>query len=107
MSKATTTGEEPDSSAATEIIVSLDRIAHEKRLGNLIEVAKVIGLDRVDTDGHRRQLIDAFRSFEGVLFQIQLVDDQEPLRRALHDANPEFTPEQIDQLVKDRLGGLR
>lgn len=107
MGKTTTTGEEPDSSAAAELIVSLDRIAHEKRLGNLIEVAKVIGLDRIDSDGHRRQLIEAFRGFEGVLFQIQLVDEQEPLRRALHDAHPDFTPEQINQLVSDRLGGLR
>lgn len=107
MSKTTATGEEPSFGAAAEIIVSLERLAHEKRLGTLVEVAKLIGLERIDGEHHRTQLIEAFRSFEGVLFQVQIVDDQEPLRMALRDANPEFTSAQIDEIVQERLGGIR
>lgn len=107
MGKTTLTGEDPNAGSAAEIILALDKLAHERRLATIVEVGKGLGVHRVETDTQRRMLSDAMRGFEGVLLQMQLDDDQEPLRRAYVDANPDFTPDEIEQLVRERLGGQR
>lgn len=104
MSKATASAEDPGHG---ELVCALERLAHERRLATLVEVAKVAGLTKVDTTAQRRDLIALFRSFEDALLEIDLDHESKLLRRALHDANPDFTPDRIDQLVHERLDGIR
>lgn len=89
---------------AGEVIAVLDKLVREKRLGTLVEVAKVVGLDEVSTEHSHRRLTEAFRSFEAVLCEIDRLDGQDELRAAVQEASPWLSPEEVDEHIEERFG---
>jgi hypothetical protein len=93
--------EEHDEQHVQEMIVDTGKLAHETRLANLIEVARLFDLD---PEGQPERLIAKYRAFENVLSQIDREDSTIEMRRALRDARPDFSEDELDAELLSRFG---
>ena len=103
MMKAAERAEEPDWSTA-ELISALEKLAHQKRLGTLVDIARLVGVDDVHAEAAQRRLVDAMQGFESMLMDMELGESRREARRVLQMLRPEFTASQVDDELRERFG---